>query len=196
MFKSPARTARMRQSSKYRLYFYAIVTHWSHFVSATHRIHWTVNRTAVRRNRAGTDRSGETVASVVSRICGAVQTHSLDAILIFAHGHHNSDESIRDGYTEPTIKLGIGLTKTTASEFSRITYLWHRSYEPDCQTDFRVVVPRIELHVCYAAEAWNRPVVQALARAARATVFASQVTQRVDNLAFEGRVLPFQPLAM
>ena len=148
---------------------------------------------SVRRNRAGTDRSGETIASVVSRICGAVQPHSLDAILIFAHGHHNSDESIRDGYTEPTIKLGIGLTKTTASEFSRITYLWHRSYEPDCQTDFRVVVPRIELHVCYAAEEWNRPVVQALARAARAPVFASGVSQMVENLAFEGRVLRFNP---
>jgi hypothetical protein len=148
---------------------------------------------SVRRNRDGTDRSGETITAVVSRICGAVQPHSLDAILIFAHGHQNSAESIRDGYTEPTIKLGRGLTKTTASEFSRITYLWRRSYEPDFQTDFRVVVPRIEMHVCYAAEQWNRPVVEALARAARATVFASQVPQMVENLAFEGRVLRFNP---
>lgn len=144
-------------------------------------------------NRAGTDRTGETIPSVVSRICSAVEPHSLDAILIFAHGHLNRAESIRDGYTEPTIKLGSGLTNTTAFEFSRITYLWRRSYEPDFYTDFRVVVPRIEMHVCYAGEEWNRPIVEALARAAHAPVFASASPQLVENLEFEGRVLRFNP---
>jgi len=133
------------------------------------------------------------VAAVVSRICGAVEPHSLDVILIFAHGHMNRDNAREDGYTEPTIKLGRGLTSTTAPEFRQITHLWRRSYEPDSLTDFRAVVPRIEMHVCYAGEEWNRRVVQALARAAQAPVFVSALPQMVENLAFEGRVLRVNP---
>jgi len=145
----------------------------------------------VRKN--GTRRSGETIASVVQRICRTVRPHSLDTILIFAHGHMNREAARQRGYGVPTIELGEGLNSTTASQFRRITHLWHRRYEPDTLTDFRFVVPRIEMHVCYAAEVWSRPVVQALARAARAPVFASGISQMVENLAFEGRVSRFNP---
>jgi hypothetical protein len=150
-------------------------------------------RQSVRSTQRGSDGRGETLSALVSRICSSVEPHSLDALLIFAHGYVSRTESEAEGYVVPTIKLGRGLTATTASEFGRMTHLWRRSYEPDDLRDFRAVVPRIELHVCHAAERWNQPVVEALARAARASVFASTARQMVENLAFEGNVSRTNP---
>ena len=175
---------------------------------------------SVRSNRRQPrgDRSGEPINGVVSRICGSLMRNRLDALFIFAHGHQNSAESSRDGYTEPTIKLGRGLTQTTAASFSRIRYLWSREYRAGDYSDgwerqsgsqedrphvtqdssyrgHRIVVPRIELHVCYAGEIWNQQIARALASAAGVPVFASASAQMVENLSFEGRVLRFNPTA-
>ena len=174
----------------------------------------TPSVTSNRRERG--DRSGEPVEAVISRICSTIGRASLDALFIFAHGIPNSVVSNEEGYPEPTIKLGRGLTQTTAASFSRIRHLWSREYragdysegwqrqrgrqedrpsvtEDENYRGHRIVVPRIELHVCHAGAVWNQPVVRALARAAGVPVFASATLQMVENLSFEGRVLRFNP---
>ena len=162
-------------------------------VDGTYRRNRYTNDGVMRRLRPSVN-ARERLPAVVMRILAAVPHHSLDALLIFAHGYLNQQQSRENGFEVPTFKLGRGLTAANASLFRSMTHLWSRRYDGATQQgDFRSTVPRIELHVCYAAEMWNRPIVQALARAAQAPVFASGVPQMVENRGFEGRVSRFNP---
>jgi hypothetical protein len=49
------------------------------------------------------------------------------------------------------------------------------------------------MHVCFSSNAYNEPVIRALAVAARAPVFVTGFLEDIDNLAFEGRVLRIDP---
>jgi len=137
---------------------------------------------------------GETMASVVRRMCDEIGPHTLDVIRIFAHGSNRRDPESSD---TATIQLGLGLNPSTASAFGSIHPLWHRTWQLDSYgLSHRCVVPRIEMHVCYA-NLWGGPVLQALANAARAPVFASAQAQAIattnDNLSFEGDLGRYNP---
>jgi hypothetical protein len=152
-----------------------------------------VQRRLEPRVRTRDRRHAETIPAIVSRIVQAVPAHSLDVILLFAHGYHDQAHASRSGFQEPTIKLGTGLTCGTAHSFRLITHLWSRRFELDSHTDFRVVVPRIELHVCYSGSPYNAPIARAFANACQAPVFACHPVQVVDNQVFEGEPVRFNP---
>jgi hypothetical protein len=116
--------------------------------------------------------------------------HSLEVIRICAHGSVDP--------TESPIQLGQGLTPGNAVAFESVRPLWHTVYDPEQRrSHYLTVVPRIEMHVCYAAMRGG-PALRALATAARAPVFASYHRQTVptsdDNFRLEGGLNRYDPV--
>jgi hypothetical protein len=136
----------------------------------------------------------DTMNSVVSRIFQFFgndrrNPHPLDMIRIEAHGTNaqgDPNSSIID-----TIQFGAAMDVSTVGAFSRIAPLWHIAYRPDCleSQEYRAVFPRIEMHCCGIVPRCN-PILQSLANAARAPVFASRWLQCVSNEPCFGSTAP------
>lgn len=161
----------------------------------------------------------DTVASIVNRMCLELRgrrqdRYPLDVLRIYAHGDNRPEgDHMLDG--QPVhILLGQGLTPATAMSFQGMSHLWHTtsaeglimglaSYESNRERMRAIrlrVIPRIEVHTCYATVN-ARPTLQALASAARAPVFAADAAQATDGRAeyqmtnwdLEGRIACFYP---
>jgi hypothetical protein len=124
------------------------------------------------------------MTAVVGRICQEFRRWSLDVIRICSHGNASA----------PDIGFGERLNCTNASAFRLVRPLWRLLYAPDDHgMNYRVVVPRIEIHSCGAASG-AEGMCRSLASAAGAPVFASLDDQVAgSNWLMEGRLRRFNP---
>ena len=97
------------------------------------------------------------------------------------------------------LRFGQRMNVVEVSAFRGIQSLWSRAYSAvSLSTPYNTVIPRIECHGCAPVHGCNA-LLQALATAANATVFASNVSQvvhagrRDSPYAFEGSVFRFIP---
>jgi len=99
--------------------------------------------------------------------------------------------------------LGTGLTASNVNAFRSIRGLWRIAYETHVDprerpgySNYRLCIPRVEMHVCRAALRQEAPL-QALANAVQAPVFASYTLQTIgdpDNFVIEGALTRHEPV--
>ncbi len=97
------------------------------------------------------------------------------------------------------IDFASAMDATSVGAFSQIVALWSRPYRPGVAsaTAYTSIVPRIEMHGCEPVHGCDA-MLQALANAAQAMVFASSASQTVsghwrDMFAIEPPVFRFDP---
>jgi hypothetical protein len=134
----------------------------------------------------------DTMGAVVDEILSQYSSSSLDAIRIECHGIEIPGAGVFG------LRFGQSFNAGDTNEFRRIQPRWSSSYSPvPLSTAYGNVVPRLECHGCAPVHGCNG-ILQALATAANAAVFASNVSQTVhatggNPYAFEGAVWRFVP---
>jgi hypothetical protein len=135
----------------------------------------------------------DTMAAVVTEITSQYSSQALDAIRIECHGIEIPGAGVFG------LRFGQSFNAGDTSQFRRIQPLWSSPYSPvPLGTAYGNVVPRIECHGCAPVHGCNA-ILQALASAANAPVFASNESQTVhaargtNPYAFEGAVWRFVP---
>jgi hypothetical protein len=129
----------------------------------------------------------DTMSHLVSSIMHQYSRAGLDLIRIEAHGEVPASSSIVE---EVQLGAGMGLRgERNVGYFYPIALLWSHAYSGSpvrLETPMHQVFPRIEFHACEPVPGCNA-MLQALANAARAYVFASAHEQTVDLTVPRGR---------
>ncbi len=118
----------------------------------------------------------DTLVAVVNNILSQYgQARRLDVIRIEGHGRVAGVNNIVNA-----IEFSNLMDAATVTTFTRIVHLWSRAYAPIASgTSYDAVIPRIEIHGCQPVHGCD-PILQALANASQAAVFASSAVQTVN----------------
>ena len=135
----------------------------------------------------------DTMAAVVTEITSQYASQALDAIRIECHGIEIAGVGVFG------LRFGQSFNAGDTNQFRSVQPLWSSPYAPvPVSTPYGSVVPRIECHGCAPVHGCDA-LLQALATAANAPVFASNESQTVhaargaQPYAFEGAVFRFIP---
>jgi hypothetical protein len=139
--------------------------------------------------------ANDTMAAVVAEIASQYgpPRNPIDVIRIECHGIEQYGGVFG-------MRFGQSMTASTVGAFTGVRTKWSRAYSArPLATALYNVIPRIECHGCAPVHRCNA-LLQALATAARAPLFASSKAQMVhgrgsglDPFAFEGAVFRFVP---